>query len=667
MYPGARKRYAFVLILRNARTASGATPGTTEGTRHHRVSTEPAAQGKIRAMIRRAYFLLAACLVSALPTICALASDAPVETPVISCGNGVPGGIDCVASKKDQKSARRAYAEGLKLEGRKSYREAFSAFDNASKLDPEDTQFFSAREVAKSQIVFQHTELGDAYLSNGRRQQAAAEFRAAVELDPANSYTRGRLNDALRDVSSGSAVAPTPVLVDSDELHLAPTNALATFRYLGDVQGLFTELASAYGMTVEFDESVKPRQVRFYVDNVDFFTALNLACKVSETMWAALDPKQFLIAASTVENHKMFDRMALGTFSVPGAGSQQEATEMVTALRNICEFQKIGPAQLGTLQVRAPQPILQACTKLLQQMTDGNPQVVLQIEIYEIDHNFTRQIGMHIPNTFNLYNIPVEAIAALGGQSIQSLVNQLISSGGINQAGSSALSGLLAQLQGQGGIFSQPLATFGNGLTFSGVSLDQFTAALSLNESWSRSLSRATLRTGQGKEATLHIGERYPILNASYAPIYNSPQISQVLGNSSYVAPFPSVSYEDLGLNIKATTAVHGDRSVSMKLELQVRSLTGSSSNGVPVISNQEYQGSIRLRDGEPAVAAGEITTNDQFSMSGIPGLASIPGLSQGLAENTRMKEDDELLLIITPHIVADRNRSTDAIWVTQN
>jgi pilus assembly protein CpaC len=85
------------------------------------------------------------------------------------------------------------------------------------------------------------------------------------------------------------------------------------------------------------------------------------------------------------------------------------------------------------------------------------------------------------------------------------------------------------------------------------------------------------------------------------------------------------------------------------------------------VISNQEYQGSIRLRDGEPAVVAGEITTNDQFSMAGIPGLAAIPGINQGLADNTRMKEDDELLLIITPHIVADRNRSTEAIWVTQN
>ena len=97
-----------------------------------------------------------------------------------------------------------------------------------------------------------------------------------------------------------------------------------------------------------------------------------------------------------------------------------------------------------------------------------------------------------------------------------------------------------------------------------------------------------------------------------------------------------------------------------------MRSLTGSSSNGVPVISNQEYKGGIRLRDGEPAVVAGEITTNDQYSMSGIPGLQSLPGLSQALADNTKMKEDDELLIIITPHVVANHSRKTDAIWVTE-
>jgi len=301
-------------------------------------------------------------------------------------------------------------------------------------------------------------------------------------------------------------------------------------------------------------------------------------------------------------------------------------------------------------------------------LTEERPQVSLDIEVFQISHNLTRNIGMHIPDTFNLFNIPVAALAALGGQSIQSLVNQLISSGGINAAGSTGLSGLLAQLQGQqNSIFSQPLATFGGGLTFSGVSLDQLSAALSLNESWARAVSRVTLRAGQGKEATFHLGERYPILNASYAPVFNSPQISAVLGNQSYVPPFPSVSYEDLGLNLKTTAVIHGNSEVSMKLELQVRSLTGQSANGVPVISNREYQGSIRLQDGEPAVVAGEISVSDQRSMNGIPGLGAIPGVNQAMVSNSLTTENDELLIVITPHVVANRNRMTDEIWVTEN
>jgi general secretion pathway protein D len=359
--------------------------------------------------------------------------------------------------------------------------------------------------------------------------------------------------------------------------------------------------------------------------------------------------------------------MSLAIFEVPGAATPQEATELVNSLKSICDFQKISSGQGKTVEVRAPQATLRACTKLMQQLTTYRPQVALEIEIYQISHNFTREIGMHIPDTFNLYNIPVAALAALGGQSITSLVNQLVSSGGINQAGSSALSGLLAQLQNQSsGIFSQPLATFGNGLTLSGVSLDHLTAALSLNESWARSLSHVTMRASEGNEATFHLGERYPILNASYAPIYNSSAISKVLGNQSYVPPFPSVSYEDLGLSLKAKPVVHGDGEVSMALELQVRSLTGQSANGVPVISNQEYKGSIRLRNGEPAVVAGEITTNDQLSMSGIPGFADIPVLNDGLADNTRMKEEDELLIVITPHVVSNRNRGTDEIWMSE-
>jgi Flp pilus assembly secretin CpaC len=248
------------------------------------------------------------------------------------------------------------------------------------------------------------------------------------------------------------------------------------------------------------------------------------------------------------------------------------------------------------------------------------------------------------------------------------LINQLISSGGINQAGSTALSGLLSQLGGQqNSIFSQPLATFGGGKTFMGLSLDQLSAALSLNESWVRRLDNLSMRAGQATDATFHLGERFPILNASYAPIYNSPQISQVLGNQSYIPPFPSVSYEDLGLEVKVKPTVHGDGTVSLQLELRVRSLTGQSDNGVPVISNREYKGSINLKDGEPAFVAGEISHNDARSMSGIPGLGLIPGLNMAMVNNTKTEDDDELMIVITPHVVSNFERATPEIWVSRN
>lgn len=629
------------------------------------------AGGRLKSKrMRRVGFIFAVCLVAALLGLPSFAgSDSTAHAPAISCG--APGGVNCVPSKKDLKEARNAYAQGLKLQDHKRLEESFAKFDEAARLVPRDLAFLSARESAKAQLVFQHTQRGDAFLANAQREPAEAEFRAALKLDPDNDYVQNRLQEALRDPAAPATGGMAAMLADASEIHLQPKAERATFHYRGDVRGMFTELASAYGVTTEFDDSVAGKTVRFYVDDVDFFTALSLACRVSKTIWTALDARQLLIAADTAENHKQFDRMSLATFAVPGATTVQQATELVTSLRNICDFQKISSGQLGTMEVRAPQATLAACTKLLRQLTNDRPQVAIEIEVYQINHNFTREIGMHVPDTFNMYNLPVAAVAAaaaaLGGQNLSSLANQLISSGGINSAGSSALSGLLAQLQGQqNSIFSQPLATFGGGLTFSGLSLDHLTTVLSLNESWARSLSHVTLRAGQGNDATFHLGERYPILNASYAPLSNSPAISAVLGNQSYVPPFPSVSYEDLGLSLKAKPVIHGNGDVSMTLELQVRSLTGQSANGVPVISNQEYKGSIRLRDGEGAVVAGEITTNDQRSMAGIPAIAAIPGINWAVTDNTRMKEDDELLIVITPHVVANRDFSTDEIWVSQ-
>ena len=619
--------------------------------------------------MRRTAFILAVGFLAATPALPLLAAgDDPSLAPPVACSSGIPGGISCIVSKKELKEAHNAFARGRKLQDHNRLEEAFAQFEEAVRLVPQDSQFLTARELVKGQLVFNHIERGNSLQSADLRTEAAAEYRAALDLDPENQFARQQLEEATRPTAPDPPAVLPGRLAESSVIHLEPKSDEASFHFRGDVRGLFAELATAYGVRVQFDDSVQSRQVRFNVDNVGFFTALQLACSVSKTMWTALDEHQFLIAADNPENHKQFDHMSLGTFTLPPHSTPVEVTEVVNTLRTMFDLRFIKEGQTANVvEVRAPQPLVEACAQLLAQLNNPRPQVMLDLRVFQISHQLTRDIGVHIPNTFNLYNIPAAALAALGGKNIQDLINQLISSGGINQAGSSALSGLLAQLGGQqNSIFSTPLATFGGGLTFMGLSLDHFAAALSVNESWARSLDNVNMRASQGNDATFHLGSRFPILNASYAPIYNSPQISKVLGNQTYVPPFPSVSYEDLGLNLKAKPTVHRDNSVSLQLELQVRSLTGQSANGVPVISNREYKGSINLKDGEPAVVAGEISRSDQLSMSGIPGMGLLPGLNQVMASNSKQEEDDELMIILTPHVLANTIATTPEIWISQ-
>jgi Flp pilus assembly secretin CpaC len=213
-------------------------------------------------------------------------------------------------------------------------------------------------------------------------------------------------------------------------------------------------------------------------------------------------------------------------------------------------------------------------------------------------------------------------------------------------------------------IFSQPLATFGGGKTLSGVSLDHFSATLSLNEGSIKTLDRATLLASQGNDATFRMGSRYPILNATFAPIFNTPAIAQVLQNNSFQAAFPSFSYEDLGLTIKAKPFITSGSDVSLDLDITLRALAGPSLNGVPVIGNREFKGSITLRDGEPAAVAGQVTLSETKALSGIPGLGLVPGLNKITSDNSKQTEDDELLVVITPHITSRSTGQASEVYL---
>jgi general secretion pathway protein D len=154
-------------------------------------------------------------------------------------------------------------------------------------------------------------------------------------------------------------------------------------------------------------------------------------------------------------------------------------------------------------------------------------------------------------------------------------------------------------------------------------------------------------------------------MNASFAPVFNSAAIAQVIGNQSFTAPFPSVNYEDIGLNLKAKPLIHSNSDVSIELELQFRSLGNTNTNGIPDILNREYKGGILVKEGEPAVVAGMLTQSDQRSLNGLPLFSTIPGFGLLTSQNSRQEEDDELLIMITPYVIRDATRAeAPEIWM---
>jgi hypothetical protein len=131
--------------------------------------------------------------------------------------------------------------------------------------------------MTRRQIVFDHLERGQRGDAQGPPDRGLAAFRSALRLDPQNEFAHQRLRDAMGEWTPKIS-APPQVLADAGEIRVAPDSARAEVHYRGDSRGLLAQVASAFGVTATFDESVISRQVRFDLGKADFYTALEAAC-----------------------------------------------------------------------------------------------------------------------------------------------------------------------------------------------------------------------------------------------------------------------------------------------------------------------------------------------------------------------------------------------------
>jgi len=113
--------------------------------------------------------------------------------------------------------------------------------------------------------------------------------------------------------------------------------------------------------------------------------------------------------------------------------------------------------------------------------------------------------------------------------------------------------------------------------------------------------------------------------------------------------PYPASEYVDLGVKIKATPTLHPNNEVTLLLEFEIRSLAGSSVNGIPVISNRTLTQTVRVKQDEPTLIGGLTDAEETRSITGLPGFAEIPIAGYAFGSRRNSLQDTELLILVTP------------------
>jgi len=116
--------------------------------------------------------------------------------------------------------------------------------------------------------------------------------------------------------------------------------------------------------------------------------------------------------------------------------------------------------------------------------------------------------------------------------------------------------------------------------------------------------------------------------------------------------PYPGSEYIDIGLKVKATPTLHDDNEVTLQLEFEIKALSGTSQNGIPIISNRSVTQAVRLKENETSLVTGLLDREETKSITGLPGFANLPVVGYLFGVRGNSFTNDELLILVTPRRV---------------
>lgn len=530
------------------------------------------------------------------------------------------------------------FAAGKRAESLQDYDTALFRFEKALKADPSNVEFKLRATRARYEAGQFHVDQGQKAFARADYQLALGEFQRAQAIDPSNSAADQGIRNAMEKLAQQQAAnAPKPaeaIPPEQQDLATAPPQlkpTCGTFSLTAsrDARMVFETIAKLCGLSVVFDPEFSSRNITVELPNVTAEQALDAVAFESKAFWKAMTSNIFLVAPEQVQKRRDLEDSAVQTFYLSNTLTPQDLTEIATGLRQLLDLTRVQQVNAqNAIVVRGTPAKLALAGRIIRNIDKARPEVLLHVQVLQARLDHMRNLGITPGQSAVLAFTPRSSIQPSTSSSSSS---------------SSSSSGTQVTLQNL-----KHLSSADYSLTLPGAAV----AAL-LNDSTTRIIQDPEVRVTDGENAKLKIGDRVPVATGSFQAGVGVG----VGGTTGIVNPLVNTqfTYIDTGVNVEVTPRVHPDGDISLKLDVEVSSVTNHVNIGgieQPVISQRKITHEVRLKEGEVSVLGGLIDRTVTKSLNGWPGVAHIPFLRYFFSEQDQEIQENEVLIAITPHLV---------------
>lgn len=167
-----------------------------------------------------------------------------------------------------------------------------------------------------------------------------------------------------------------------------------------------------------------------------------------------------------------------------------------------------------------------------------------------------------------------------------------------------------------------------------------------------RIVSSPTLMVIDNQKAQILVGDKVPTLSSTQS------------GVTTGTGVISNINYLDTGVLLTVTPRVNAGGRITLEIsqEVSAASRTESSTIDSPTLTRRSAQSVVTTQSGETLVFGGLIQTQRTFGTRGLPLLSKIPILGGLFGSQTFSDKKTELILLITPKLVADMSHAREAL-----